>query len=234
MIHGSYYLDGRIAPVVVKMMKIIKQCIKILALLGLLALVMPRILTAVHAGSRLYQVNTVPPKRVAIVFGAGLRWDGSPTRVLRDRVSTAATLYSSGKVETLLFSGDNRTMEYNEPRAMLEYAGRLGVPESAIVLDYAGHSTYDTCYRARKIFGIKDAILVTQKFHLPRALYTCAGLGIDSVGVPADGTTYRRTAVAFWNFRELPATLNAMLELHILRPLPVLGDPEPIYPMEAQ
>lgn len=225
--------NGRIAPVK-SAMKLIKQLIKTIILLGILGLVLPRILTAIHAVSRMFQVDSVAPKRVAIVFGAGLRWDGSPTRVLRDRVSTAANLYAAGKVEKLLFSGDNRTLEYNEPQAMLEYAVRLGVPESAIVLDYAGHSTYDTCYRARYIFGIKEAILVTQKFHLPRALYTCAGLGLESVGVPADGITYRRTAVAFWNFRELPATLNAMLELHILRPIPVLGDPEPIYPMEAQ
>jgi SanA protein len=216
------------------MMKIIKQLIKILVLLGISGLVLSRILTAIHAVSRMYQVHSAPPKRVAIVFGAGLRWDGSPTQVLRDRVATAANLYSSGKVEKLLFSGDNRTIEYNEPQAMLEYAVHLGVPKSAIVLDYAGQSTYDTCYRARHIFGIKEAIIVTQKFHLPRALYTCTGLGLDTVGVPADRQTYRRAAVAFWNIRELPATLNAMLELHILRPLPVLGDPEPIYPLEAQ
>lgn len=215
-------------------MKIIRQLIKSLVFLGILGLVLPRLLTEIYAAPRVYKSHNVPQKHVAIVFGAGLRRDGSPTQVLRDRVATAVGLYLSGKVDKLLMSGDNSLIEYNEPKAMQEYAIRLGVPKSAIVLDYAGRSTYDTCYRARHIFGVSEAILVTQQFHLPRALYTCAGFEIDAVGVPADQLIYRRAAVVFWNFRELPATLNAILEIHFLRPLPILGVPEPIYPLEAQ
>ena len=171
---------------------------------------------------------------VAVVFGAGLWRDGSPTPVLRDRVATAAKLYKSGKVEKLLMSGDNRTIEYNEPGAMRAYAKQLGIPDEAIVLDYAGRRTYDTCYRARDIFDVKEAILVTQGFHLPRALYICRALGVPAVGVPADQREYRRRSMNFWKARELVATLVAFWEVNVSHPVPVLGSPEPIYPMEAQ
>lgn len=186
-------------------------------------------ITLISAQSHLYTLEESPARRVAIVFGAGLRRDGSPTLVLRDRVETAAALYFSGKAAKLLMSGDNSTAAYNEPLAMADYAVQLGVPAEDIVLDYAGRRTYDTCYRAKAIFGVEQAILVTQPFHLPRALYICQALGIDAAGVPADGYLYRRASLLIWNLRELPATLTALLDVHIFRPLPVLGSPEPIF-----
>jgi SanA protein len=149
-------------------------------------------------------------------------------------VGTAARLYFSGKVEKMLMSGDNSEVNYNEPGAMREYALELGVPDGAIVLDYAGRRTYDTCYRAREIFGIDQAILVTQNFHLPRALYVCNALGISAVGVPADQRRYTRRSLVWWNLRETPATLVALWEVHVSRPKPILGEKEPIFPLEAQ
>ncbi|RCK76416.1 MAG: hypothetical protein ANABAC_0567 [Anaerolineae bacterium] len=193
-------------------------------------LLIPRAITALFARPRIFAPETVSPHAVAIVFGAGLRRDGQPTLVLRDRVAMAAQLYSAGVVKKLLMSGDNRFIDYNEPQAMREYARSLGVPDEDIVLDYAGRSTYETCYRAKAIFGVEEAILVTQRFHLPRAIYTCSVLGLKSVGVPADWHPYRRRAILFWHIRELFATLNAFWELHVTRPLPVLGQPEPIFP----
>jgi SanA protein len=148
--------------------------------------------------------------------------------VLRDRVATAANLYFSGKVQKLLMSGDNTTPYYNEPAAMRQYALELGVPDDDIVLDYAGRRTYDTCYRAKAIFGVENALVVTQMFHLPRALYTCRAMGVEVDGVPADMREYRRRSLVWWNLRELPATLTMLLEVHVTRPLPVLGTPEPI------
>jgi SanA protein len=197
-------------------------------------LFIPRVITAFHTWFRHYEEENVPHREVAIVFGAGLRRDGSPTAVLRDRVATAADLYRDGKVEKILMSGDNSYVEYNEPAAMQAYAVSLGVPSEDIVLDYAGRRTYDTCYRAREIFRVDNAILVTQNFHLPRALYTCNAIGIDAVGVPADRRNYTQGAIIFWNIRELPASLTALLEVHILKPLPIMGQPEPIFPLEAQ
>lgn len=176
-----------------------------------------------------FSIEKVPQARVAIVLGAGLLRDGSPTPVLRDRVATAAELYFSGKVEKILMSGDNRFVDYNEPGAMRSYALKLGVPEDAIVLDYAGRRTYDTCYRARYIFGVENAIIVTQDFHLPRALYLCNQLGISAVGVSANLRVYQRGPYAFWTIREVPATLVAFWEVHVSHPVPVLGEPEPIF-----
>lgn len=201
-------------------------------LLGLAAaaVLIPRLVTAVYAFSRTYSTETAPVRPVAIVFGAGLRRDGSPTLVLRDRVETAAELYKQGKVLKLLMSGDNRFEYYNEPEAMRQYALQLGVPDEDIVLDYAGRRTYDTCYRAGEIFGVKQAVLVTQFFHLPRAIYTCNMLGVEAVGVDADRAYYRKLARLVWNVRELPATLTALVDVHLTHPLPVLGEPEPIFP----
>lgn len=131
-------------------------------------------------------------------------------------------------------SGDNRFINYNEPGAMREYALSLGVPGDDIVLDYAGRRTYDTCYRAKSIFGLTQAVLVTQSFHLARALYTCNALGLKAVGVASDLQKYRLASQVYWNLRELPATLTALLEVHFLKPEPVLGNPEPIFPEAGQ
>jgi SanA protein len=142
------------------------------------------------------------------------------------RVAAAAELYFAGKVEKLLMSGDNRFVHYDEPTAMRDYALQLGVPEEAIVLDYAGRRTYDTCYRARDIFQLQDVILVTQGYHLPRALYTCNALGISAVGVDA-GQNARPHH--YDNVREFFATILALGDVHILHPIPVLGNPEPVF-----
>lgn len=199
---------------------IFKKIIKKALLLGVLALILPRILTALIAHSRQYSVDSTPNYPVAIVFGAGLWWNGEPTPVLRDRVATAAELYHLGKVDWLLMSG-SQSGTYNEPQAMHNYATELGVPEEAIVMDSSGDRTYDTCYRARTVYNIQNAILVSQKFHLPRAIYTCDNLGLEVVGVAADRRDYRRSAVLYWNLRELPATLSAIIDVHILHPYPL-------------
>jgi len=210
-----------------------KLLIVFISLAGII-LILPRLVTGLYSWSRIFSISEAPVHKIAIVFGAGLWRDGSPTPVLRDRVKTAAELYFSGKVEKILMSGDNRFKNYNEPAAMRDYALSLGVPDEMIVLDYAGHRTYDTCYRARKIFQVSEALLVTQRFHLPRAVYLCNMLGIESVGVPADLREYRKRSLVFWNVRELPASFVALWEAHVARPTPVLGEPEPIFPVEAQ
>jgi vancomycin permeability regulator SanA len=202
----------------------------VLAVLGLLILILSRLVTGLYARSKTYTAAGVPPRRVAIVFGAGLWRNGTATPVLQDRVQAAANLYFAGNVEKLLMSGDNRFVDYNEPAVMRALALSLGVPEDAIVLDYAGRRTYDTCYRAKVIFGVTEAILVTQAFHLPRAIYLCDQLGVDSIGLAADLRVYRKSSVLYWNARELFATVAGLWEVNISHPVPMLGDPEPIFP----
>ncbi|MHB0858517.1 MAG: SanA/YdcF family protein [Anaerolineae bacterium] len=178
--------------------------------------------------SRIYAAQAVPPKPVAIVFGAGYWPDGRLSDILTDRVRTAVDLYHAGRVQKLLMTGDNRVVEYNEPQRMREYAIELGVPDEDIVLDYAGRRTYDSCYRALHIFRVEQAVLVTQAYHLNRALLTANGLGIDAVGVPADRRSYRLHD--YYALREVPATALAYWQVWITRPVPVMGDELPIFP----
>ena len=205
------------------------KILAIVTLILLLGLLVPKILFTLYASSRTYQAENVPNAKVGIVFGAGLLRDGTPTAVLQDRVKTGVELYKKGAIDKLLMSGDNRFENYNEPVAMRDFALSLGVPSEDIVLDYAGRRTYDTCYRARHIFGLTEALLITQKFHLPRAIYTCNRLGVQSAGVIADQRPYRKSAYFYWQIRELFATSTAFLDIWVLKPLPVLGFPEPIF-----
>ena len=177
------------------------------------------------------RIEDVPPRRVALVLGAGVWPDGSPTRVLTDRIATAADLYRAGVVQKLLFSGDNRFVDYNEPQAMLEYALELGVPEEDIVLDYAGRRTYDSCYRARDIFGVDRPVVVTQRFHAARALYLCDALDVDAVLIVADRQDYPIQRLK-WETREYLALALAWWDANVRRPVPVLGEPLPIFEPE--
>jgi vancomycin permeability regulator SanA len=201
----------------------------ILGAIGLISLLLPRIITTLYAMNRIYQKENAPDRGTAIVFGAGLRRDGTPTAILRDRVETAASLYLSGRVEKLLMSGDGQMEGYNEPEAMRHFALSLGVPEEAIFLDYAGKRTYDTCYRAKEVFGVQSALLVTQKFHLPRALFLCNALGLDASGVEANNRRFWRGSMLIWNVREQFATVGAFLDVFLSNPYPVLGEPQPLY-----
>src|SRR5215211_4727514 len=196
--------------------------------LALLVVLLPGLIADAYTTSRIYRENAAPTERVAIIFGAGLRRDGTPTAMLRDRVLTGADLYFSGKVEKLLMSGDNRFIDYNEPESMRQFALSAGVPAEAIVLDYAGRRTYDTCYRAKAIFGVDSALLITQRFHLPRALFLCNMLGMDTLGVEATHC-YWNGSPFVWDVREQFATIAAFLDLYVSAPTVVLGDPEPLF-----
>lgn len=146
---------------------------------------LPAAWTHVAAGDRLRTTADVPRTEVAVVFGAGLR-DGEPSRYLAHRLDAAAKLYHEGRVEVLLVTGDNSREDYDEPDAMRAYLTRRGVPGMRIVSDYAGFDTWDSCVRAKKIFGVDRAVLVTQGFHVRRAVALCRAAGVDSYGVGVD------------------------------------------------
>jgi SanA protein len=211
-----------------RILKWIHRHLLLLGGIALLFVLLPRLITGMSAANHIYKETEAPAERVAIIFGAGIRQDGTPTAMLRDRVLTGADLYFSGKVEKLLMSGDNRFENYNEPESMRQFALSAGVPDEAIVLDYAGRRTYDTCYRAKVIFGVKEALLVTQKFHLPRALFLCNTLGLNVRGVEASNC-YWNGSPFVWDIREQFATIAAFLDLYVSSPSPVLGIPQPIF-----
>ena len=164
-----------------------------------------------------------PEAPVAVVFGAGLKRDGTPSDVLRDRLSVAATLFATGKVKRILVSGDNRFADYNEPQAMHDaLVEDFGIHPGAIAVDYAGRRTYDTCARARSIWAVEDAILVSQTFHLPRAIWTCERLGIRSFGVSASLQPYVKETS--FTLREVPAILRAWWDVYVIPPDYVEGE----------
>lgn len=178
-------------------------------------LALPRWWAAWRYGKDIYTLDRPPTelRPTAIVFGAGLRWNGRPTAVLADRVATAVALYEQGQVEALLMSGTRESGGYDEPAAMAAMAENLGVPREAIRLDPQGTRTIETCRRARAEFGVRSALLVSQRYHLPRALATCRAHGIVGEGIAADLRSYR--AAEYWTLREYPATLVALWESYL-------------------
>ena len=126
-----------------------------------------------------------------IVLGCKVREDGSPSDMLRDRLKRGVELYDLGAAPKLLMSGDHGRKTYNEVGTMKDYALSCGVPSSDVFMDHAGFSTYETMYRAKEIFGAKKVIIVTQSYHLYRALYIAEKLGLDARGVSCDYQTYR-------------------------------------------
>ncbi len=189
------------------------------ALAVLAALVaLPRLFFVAAYRGDIYQTSTAPQAPVAIVFGAGIRPDGSATPVLYDRVATAAGLYRQGQVSRLLLTGDGQAAGHDEPGAMRAVALALGVPDSALLLDRDGVRTYLSCHRARAVYGVERAVLVTQDFHLPRALYLCDRLGVTVTGVATTTRSYDWKLRAGWQVREVLASAGAWWDVNILRP----------------
>ncbi|WAZ21552.1 YdcF family protein [Streptomyces cinnabarinus] len=139
----------------------------------------------VSTQDRLRTLSDAPRTDVAVVFGAGL-WQGEPSPYLAHRLDAAAELYRAGRVEVVLVTGDNSREDYDEPDAMRAYLTRHGVPDARIVSDYAGFDTWDSCVRAKKIFGVDEAILISQGFHIRRAVALCEAAGVTSYGVGVD------------------------------------------------
>ena len=163
----------------------------------------------------------VPATPVALVLGAQVYPSGRPSPFLAGRLDLAKRLYDAGLVEVLLVSGDNGAREYDEPAAMRRYLVDAGVPADRVVTDHAGFDTYDSCSRAQRIFGVERLTVVTQDYHLPRAVATCRALGLDAVGIGDTG--FRGTEA--WlrgTFRDQVACVKTVVDL-VTRRDPVLG-----------
>lgn len=170
-----------------------------------------------------YAAETVPPKQAALVLGARVHENGRLSDMFRDRVETAIALYEADKVEKILVSGDHGRENYDEVNAAKDYLFGQGIPAEDIFLDHAGFDTYDSVYRARDVFQAESVIIVTQAYHLPRALYIAKGLGVDAAGVSADLRAYggqeRR------DFREKFAVVKAWLDVSLHSGPKFLGEP---------
>lgn len=162
------------------------------------------------------------PVEYAIVLGASVKSDGTPSDALYDRVMTAVELYKNDYVQKLLMTGDDGKFHTNEVAVMRRIAVELGVPEEDILVDGHGYRTYESCKRAHEVFGIKEAVIVTQRFHLARAIFLCSHFEILSQGRIADRQTYARI-VYFW-IRDLTSSFKAWWDIYIQQPEAVIKD----------
>ena len=161
-----------------------------------------------------------------LILGAGIRNDGSPSNMLEDRLKTGMNAYSLGASDIILASGDHSREGYDEVGAMQTYLTENGVNGDAVILDHAGFSTYESLYRAKEIFGVQRVLIITQKYHLYRALYTAEKLGLTAYGVSADLRGYR--GEAYRQIREIFARNKDFL-FTIFKPEPTyLGEKIPI------
>ena len=155
------------------------------------------------------------PVDCALVLGAGLREDGTPSDVLRDRLDEALLLYRMGRVPRILVSGDHRTSAYDEPNAMRVYLEANGVPAEAVFMDHAGLDTYSSMWRARHVFGAQRIVVVTQRFHLARAVWCARALGMEAEGSAADRHLYR--GIAWLQVREVVSRTKAFVDVNVGR-----------------
>ena len=165
------------------------------------------------AADHLYGEADVPALRVGLVLGAQVKPDGTPSGFLAARLDLAKRLYDAGRIQTIIVSGNHTADEYNEPVAMLNYLTRAGVPAERVITDPGGFDTYQSCLRARQIYGLTQVIMVTQSYHLPRAVATCRALGIDAIGVGDDSA--RQYRVSWWRgtIRDQLACVKTIVDL---------------------
>jgi SanA protein len=165
-------------------------------------------------------IENVPQRDVALVLGAKVYPNGRLSAMLEDRVVSAAELYKAGKVRKLIMSGDNSERTYDEVTAMRQRAIVLGVKSDDVVRDFAGFRTYDSIYRARDLWDVQSALIVTQKFHLPRSIYIARGLGVDAIGFVADRRRYHTASIQRARTREVLARFAAWLDVNVFHPTP--------------
>lgn len=221
---GARALARRLRPRLPRTRAGRRRAVQAAAALCTLAL-LPAAWVQLAGGSRVRDLADVPAAPVGVVFGAGLEASGRPSPYLAHRLDAAVRLYAAGKVRVLLVTGDNSRTTYDEPGAMRAYLVAHGVPRARVVVDDAGFDTWDSCTRAKRVFGVRRAILVSQGFHIRRAVALCEAAGLDVYGVgvdePHDATWYAGGA------REVFAAGKAAFDA-ALRPGPrFLGPEEP-------
>jgi len=214
-------------------MKLFRKIFRIILAVGILC-------TVIVFGINVYVVQStkaqiLPPDDASalqdvdciLVLGCGVYANGQPSAMLADRLKRSIALYEEGAAPKLLMSGDHGQATYDEVNVMKQYALDAGVPSADVFMDHAGFSTYESLYRAKDIFGVKKMIIVTQKYHLHRALYIANALGLEAYGVSADYRSYSGQFVR--DIREILAR-NKDFVTSITKPKPTfLGEAIPVY-----
>ncbi len=211
--------------------KIAVICISFLILSFLFALYLSY---SIHKNAESFlfrDLNKIPNCYTGLVLGAFVKKTGIPSDVLEDRLLTAVTLYRNKKIKRFLLSGDHGRKNYDEVNNMKAYLKNLGIPEEDIFLDHAGFDTYDSIVRAKEIFAVQDVILVSQEFHLPRAIYIARSKGLSAYGAISENYQYNTFQNLKNSFRDIFACVKAYLEVSLnLKPrflgekIPITGD----------
>jgi len=168
-------------------------------------------------------LKKIPPTPIALVLGAGLKPNGTPSDILFDRLKAAASLYKGKKISKIIVSGDNRFNNYNEPNAMKRTLISLGIPAKHIQADYAGRRTYDSCWRLKHIFSQNKSIVITQSFHITRSLFLCNALGVQSKGFIADTPRYSSLNWMYWSIRDIFGFSLAIVDVYFRKPSVIKG-----------
>jgi len=169
------------------------------------------------AAGHIYTKSDVPAAPVALVLGAQVNPDGTPSAFLAARLDLAKRLYDAGLVEMILVSGDHLAPEFDEPLAMRNYLIKTGLPAEKVIADSGGFDTYESCLRAKRIFNLSQLIIVTQSYHLVRAVATCRALGIDATGVGDDSAREYTMAWLRGAIRDQIACVKTVVDL-VTRP----------------
>jgi SanA protein len=171
-------------------------------------------------------INYVPECYTGVVLGAKVNKSGLPSDILKDRIDVAIDLYKNHKIKRFLLTGDHGTSSYDEVNNMKDYLVRNGIDTENIFLDHAGFDTYSSMVRAKEVFQVTDAIIITQQFHLSRAVYIARSKGLNAYGVTSDKRRYR--SVEYLKFREMIANVKALYEIIINKSPRFLGQQIPI------
>jgi vancomycin permeability regulator SanA len=183
-----------------------------------------------HSGAKyIYRAHEVPEADAVLILGAYVFPDGTLSDMLEDRVTTGYDLYVQGKVPKIIVSGDHGRKDYDEVNTMKSYLERKGVPGQDIFMDHAGFSTYESLYRARDIFQAKKIVIVTQRYHLSRAVFVARELGLEAYGVESDLHDYGPVMTKY-QIREMAARNKDFWSARFLKPQPTfLGEPIPVF-----
>lgn len=214
--------------------KVVKFALYLLFFILIFSFVVFTINCTVKAFGEKYSTSAAeaPQAQTAIIPGALVLSEGVPCDMLYDRIKTGVELYKAGKVKKLLMTGDHGREDYDEVNTMRLIALKEGVPSDDIFMDHAGFSTYESMFRAKNIFGVESAIVVTQKFHLSRSVYIARKLGLNATGVPADRRQYLAYYLKPSQAREIPARVKDFCFANFLKPnptykgkvIPITGD----------
>jgi len=196
--------------------RLLTRLFAILVIFGIIGALMFAVVQLRYA-SRIHTQNAdLPHVPYAIILGASVKKDGSPSSALRDRMDTGIELFKKGIADRLLLSGDDGAYHVNEMSVMTRYVRERGVPDDRAIVDGQGYRTYESCKHAKNQVGISRAIIVTQRFHLGRALYLCNQLGVRVEGIVADRAAYDKI-IFFW-LREIPASWKAWWDVNVRAP----------------